>query len=308
MTEQPLVSRNPGQRSAAKWTLLTAIAPAVWGSTYIVTSQLLPQGHPLFASAVRALPAGLIALIIARSLPHGVWVARVMILGVLNIGLFFPLLFVTAERLPGGVAATLGATGPLMVILMARWLLETPVKARSLGWAVLGACGVALVVLGPSAGLDPVGVISGLGAAASMSLGVTLTKKWGRPPDMSSLGLAGWQLTTGGALVSTLTLVFEPLPTSFTTGAIVGYAWLLIAGGVVTYTLWMEGISRLPVSNVALLGLISPLVAALLGAVVAGQVFAAAQLLGFFVAMVALVAGQLPTRRGTVTQLARQEN
>lgn len=30
-------------------TLLTAIAPAVWGTTYVVTTELLPPGHPLFA-------------------------------------------------------------------------------------------------------------------------------------------------------------------------------------------------------------------------------------------------------------------
>ncbi|MGZ4518327.1 MAG: hypothetical protein ACXVXN_10520 [Mycobacteriaceae bacterium] len=34
----------------SKVTLLTAIAPAVWGTTYVVTTELLPPGHPLFAS------------------------------------------------------------------------------------------------------------------------------------------------------------------------------------------------------------------------------------------------------------------
>ena len=41
--------------------LLTAIAPAIWGSTYLVTTELLPQGYPLTVAMLRALPAGLLS-------------------------------------------------------------------------------------------------------------------------------------------------------------------------------------------------------------------------------------------------------
>lgn len=57
--------------SRAGWTILTALTPMAWGTTYIVTTHLLPGGHPLFAAMMRSLPAGLLALLIARQLPHG---------------------------------------------------------------------------------------------------------------------------------------------------------------------------------------------------------------------------------------------
>ena len=60
---------------------LAAFAPVVWGSTYVVTTELLPAGHPLFAGLLRALPAGLIALAITRTLPTGAWWARAAALG-----------------------------------------------------------------------------------------------------------------------------------------------------------------------------------------------------------------------------------
>ena len=41
---------------------VTAFAPMAWGTTYLVTTELLPAGHPFFAGLLRALPAGLIAL------------------------------------------------------------------------------------------------------------------------------------------------------------------------------------------------------------------------------------------------------
>ena len=62
--------------------------------------------------------------------------------------------------------------------------------------------GVSMVVLGPDAALDPLGVIAGLTGAASMGTGVVLTKKWGRPKYVSAVGLAGWQLTAAGLLLA----------------------------------------------------------------------------------------------------------
>ncbi|MGB7481096.1 MAG: EamA family transporter, partial [Burkholderiaceae bacterium] len=95
--------------------LTTAAAPAIWGTTYLVTTELLPPGVPLTVATWRALPAGLLLLAFVRRLPHGVWWARALLLGALNISLFQTLLFISAYRLPGGVAATLGALQPLLV-------------------------------------------------------------------------------------------------------------------------------------------------------------------------------------------------
>lgn len=43
--------------------LLTALAPAIWGSTYIITSELLPSDRPFSAALIRALPAGLLLIL-----------------------------------------------------------------------------------------------------------------------------------------------------------------------------------------------------------------------------------------------------
>ncbi|EPX1674870.1 EamA family transporter, partial [Escherichia coli] len=94
--------------------LFTAIAPAIWGSTYIVTTQYLPNFSPMTVAMLRALPAGLLLVMIVRQIPTGIWWMRIFILGALNISLFWSLLFISVYRLPGGVAATVGAVQPLM--------------------------------------------------------------------------------------------------------------------------------------------------------------------------------------------------
>ncbi|MCR3719684.1 putative blue pigment (indigoidine) exporter [Prauserella flava] len=264
----------------------------MWGTTYVVTTQLLPPGHPLFAALVRALPAGLAAMLLTRKFPRGEWLWKAAVLGTLNIGAFFPLLFLAAERLPGGVAATLGATQPIIVALAVVGVLGQRLSLPRLGWGVVGVSGVALVVLGPEAALDPLGSAAGLGGAVSMALGVTLTKRWGRPEGVGALSFAGWQLAAGGFVLLVPALVIEGVPGRIDVAGVAGYAWLGIVGGLLAYTVWFNGLRRLPVTATALLGLLSPLVAATLGVLVLGEVLSVVQLGGFALALTAMVAGQ----------------
>ncbi|MFE5025616.1 EamA family transporter [Streptomyces sp. NPDC056656] len=269
---------------------LTALAPASWGTTYVVTTELLPPGHPLFAGLMRALPAGLLALAITRVLPRGDWWWKAVILGVLNIG-GLPLLFMAAERLPGGVAATLGAAQPLLVAGSAIAVLHDRPTLWRLAWGVIGVAGVGLVVLGPEARLDAVGVLAGLGHTALMAGGVVLTKRWGRPAGVGPLALAGWQLTVGGLLLLPLTLAIEGAPQRIDAGAVGGYLWLGSMGGLIAYALWFRGIAELPVGASAPLVLLSPLVATVIG-IVLGESLSPLQTLGFVVALAALLAAQ----------------
>lgn len=280
-------------------TAVTAVAPAVWGTTYVVTTELLAPGHPLFAALVRALPAGVLALLLSRTLPRGAWWWKTAVLGALNIGLFFPLLFLAAERLPGRVAATLGATQPIIVALLAVVLLPERLSLRRLVWGVVGVLGVGLVVLGPAAAFDPVGIVAGLAGAAVMGTGVVLTARWGRPEGVGAISFAGWQLTVGGLILSVPALLIEGVPSRIDAPAVAGYLWLGLLGGLLAYTLWFNGLRTLPVTATALLGLLSPLVAAALGVLVAGETLSAPQLVGFVLALAALGAGQTAPRART---------
>lgn len=279
-------------------TALTALAPLAWGTTYIVTTELLPPNHPLFAGLLRALPAGLVALAVTRTLPKGAWWGKAAALGVLNIGLFFPLLFVAAERLPGGVAATLGAVQPLIVAVMATAVLQERLSVWRAVWGATGVLGVGLVVIGPDAALDLVGIVAGLVGAATMALGVTLTRRWGRPAGVSPMAFAGWQLSAGGLFLTPITFLAEGPPPAIDPPAVLGYLWLGLVGGLAAYVLWFRGVTTLPVTSVAVLGLLSPLVAALLGAVLLDQTLGPIQLCGLGLSLAAIVAGQLPTPAG----------
>lgn len=275
--------RTPGQTRA--WDLLlTGLAPAIWGSSYIVTTQLLPQVPAMTVALLRALPAGLLLLAFARRLPQGMWWLRVFILGALNFSVFWSMLFVSAYRLPGGAAATVGAVQPLVVVFLAAWVLGSALRPASVLAALAGLAGVALLVLTPGVALDATGIAAGLAAALSMACGTVLTRKW-RPP-VPLLTFTAWQLTAGGLLLLPLALWAGPDFPAPTPGHLIGLAWLGLVGAALTYVLWFRGIARLEPSMVAPLGFLSPLTAILLGWVFLDQTLTAVQMAG-----VALVLG-----------------
>lgn len=281
-------------RAGGRDLLLAAYAPLVWGSTYVVTTEVLPPGRPLLAATLRALPVGILLTIRGRELPRGEWWWRSGVLGVLNIGAFFALLFVAAYRLPGGVAATVGAVQPLVVAGLAAALLGEHLRVHTAAAGLLGLVGVGLLVLQPEAALDGLGVTAALAGTLTMALGVVLTKRWGRPTTL--LTMTGWQLTAGGVFLLPLVLVVEGPPPALSAAQLGGYAWLAIAGTALAYTLWFRGIERLPVSAVAFLGLLSPLVATTIGWLGLGQSLTAPQLLGAVLVATAVVVPQLGTR------------
>jgi len=258
--------------------LLTAIAPAIWGSTYIVTTELLPHGYPLSVAMLRALPAGLLLVLFVRQLPQGIWWLRVLVLGGLNFSLFGWLLFIAAYRLPGGVAATVISIQPLVIILLARLLLGLPLRPLAVVAALAGMGGVALLVLTPHAVLDPVGVVAGLASALAMASGTVLTRKW--QPPVSLLTFTAWQIAAGGLLLLPFALWLEsPLP-RLSMANVAGFAYLGLIGTVFAYLLWFRGLARLDPRVIAPLGFLSPMTAVILGWSILGQQMSLAQVAG----------------------------
>ncbi|MBX8814039.1 EamA family transporter [Pseudochrobactrum algeriensis] len=270
--------------------LLTALAPAIWGSTYIVTTQMLPAGYPMTVALLRALPAGLLLLLLVRQLPQGIWWLRVFILGALNFSFFWAMLFVAAYRLPGGVAATVGAVQPLIVVFLARMVLGTRLRIVAVAAALAGIVGVALLVLKPDSALDQTGIIAALAGAFSMAAGTVLSRYW--QPPVSPLTFTAWQLTAGGLLLVPIALSLEPALPVLTLTNWLGLIYLGLIGGAVTYLLWFRGLARLESSVAASLGFLSPLTAVILGWGLLGQQLNLLQITGMAIVLFSVWLGQ----------------
>jgi probable blue pigment (indigoidine) exporter len=280
---------NDPRRS--RWAYIAALTPVIFGTTYLLTTQFLPPGRPLLAATMRSLPTGIV-LIIGGKIPPPGWWLRFAFLSVLYCSALFPLLFVAAYRLPGGVASVINSLTPIIVVILSVRLLGTKIKPIHIMAGLLGVLGVALLVLRSSARLDGWGILAMITCVSMMGLATVLTKRWGQPPGMSSTAFTGWTFFLGGVTLLPFTLIFEGLPAQLSARNIGGLIYLVVFSGIVAYALWFWGLRRLPASSVTFLSLINPVVAAILGWIVLDQRLNAWQLTGAAIVLISVVLGQ----------------
>ncbi|WP_374263603.1 EamA family transporter [Zoogloea sp.] len=282
----------PPSRPSPAWgdILLTAIAPVLWGTTYILASEVLPPGRPFMSAMIRVLPAGLLLVLLMRVVPARTEWGRLLVLTALNVGVFQALLFVAAYRLPGGLAAVIGAIQPLLVMALG-WLVDRRAPAGvAVAAAVLGVVGMALLLLSPATVWEPLGMAAAALGAACMATGTWLTRRWRL--DMPLLALTGWQLLGGGLMLIPLAVWGEaPLP-ALSSAQVAAYAYLSLAGALLASALWFRGIARLSPVAVSSLGLLSPLVAVGLGWGLLGQAVTGSALLGLLMVLASVLAVQ----------------
>jgi len=271
---------------------LAILTPLIWGTTYLTTTQLLPPDRPMLAGTMRALPAGIV-LVVGRRLPPRGWRLRFLLLSILYVSAFFPLLFIAAYRLPGGVASVINSLAPIGVVLLSAAWLGTRIRVPHIAAGALGVVGVALLALSSSARLDVLGVAAMVTGVVMMVFATVLTKKWGRPPGMGPLQFTGWTFLLGGLVLLPFTLVIEGLPDHLTGPNIIGFVYLSLFGAIISYGLWFWCLGRLPASAASFLGLINPVFAAFLGWVVLSQRLNAWQLLGAALVLASVALGQV---------------
>lgn len=236
------------------------------------------------------LPAGIALLIWSRRFPQrGEW-AKLIVTGILNIGAFQALLFIAAYRLPGGLAAVIGAIQPLLVMLLA-WCVD---RQRS-PWlavfsAIAGILGMAMLLLSPHTVLDPLGIGAAFLGAISMALGTWLSRRWAL--SLPIVALTGWQLAIGGVVLAPMALIVDPPLHQVTALQVAGYLWLCVAGAMLAYGLWFRGIGRLSPVAVSAMSLLSPVTAVVLGWIFLGQKIQGMALVGLIVVLASVLSIQ----------------
>ncbi|MCP2349756.1 DMT family transporter [Nonomuraea roseoviolacea] len=273
-----------------RWAPITAIAPVAWGATYLVTHRFLPADHPLYGAAIRALPAGLLLLLVRRRLPRGSWWGRSLLLGTLNMGAFFALVYLAAQTLPTSVASTIMATSPVVMMLFA-WaaLSERPRAAHAAG-AVIGIAGVCLLLLRGATAVNATGVLASVLAMTMSSFGYVLAKKWSASVDVFSL--TAWQLVAGGAVLVPVAVVVEGPPPALDVPALLGFGYVTVVATALAFAAWFTGLRHLSAGTVGLIGLLNPMTGVLLGTAVAGETLTAQQVCGLALVFAGILLGQ----------------
>jgi len=278
------------------WTAL-GLVYVVWGSTYLAIRYVVVGLPPLLTAGTRFVLASLLlAAFVRLRRGRGPFAAtRRQWFGAAGIGLLLLLggnggvTLAEQAHLPSGLTALLVAGVPLFVVLL-RLLVRDRPTTRTLVGVAIGFVGLAVLLL---PGARPVGV-SLLAAgtvvvsSAMWSVGSFLASRLDLPADplMTTIGEM-----TGGAvgLLFVGLLRGERLhPSMVTPSSLLALAYLVVFGSIVAFTAYSWLLGTAPVSQVATYAYVNPVVAVVLGALVAGEAVNAISLVGGAVTVMAV--------------------
>lgn len=235
--------------------ILLAMLPAfLWGTTYAVTKYATPDWPPILLGAIRALPAGLLLLLIKPTWPQLRQWRGLIVLALVNIALFFSFIFVMAINLPAAIAGVGMVSVPVVALLYA-WLFkgQRPALLQSV-------CALTLVYLAwrlfdpQHVALNLLGVIALIGALLTIVVGSTLVQKI--TTHIHWWTVLTWQLILGGSLLAIAALVqafyIEPqgylvLAHAFTPSQWFVLFWLVVPNTALAYALYVWLLGRMSV-------------------------------------------------------------
>src|SRR4051812_19217810 len=134
-----------------KGTLAAILYVFLWASAFVPSRVLAHSAPPLSILWIRFLVAGglLFAGVRAAGLPiprdRGSWL-RLLLIGVLSNSIYLGLNYEALRHLSAGMGSIVASTNPLMLALLAPWLLKEPLTRRKLAGLVLGFSGVVLAM------------------------------------------------------------------------------------------------------------------------------------------------------------------
>jgi len=272
-----------------EWLMLFALS-ILWGGSFFFVEIAVSELPPLVIVLCRVgLAASVLwAIILARgiALPHGreVWLTFLG-MGMLNNAIPFFLIVWGQQSIASGLASILNATTPIFTVVIAHFFLaDEQISTRKFVGILIAIAGVVILVL-PSIGLGETSSLLGqlaiLGATISYGFASVFGRRFkslGISPMMSSAG----QLTGSTALLLPVTLAMHsPLDMAMPgTTVLIALILLAVACTALAYLLFFSILSSAGATNIALVTLLVPVTAVLLGVLVLGEELLANHLIG----------------------------
>lgn len=272
---------DTGDKGLSGWrfALLFALLCAIWSSTWLVIKDGLTTLPPFSGAAMRFSVAAFVFTLIAPALSRreggsapGKGLSLVM--GLLNFGLSYGVVYWGEQVLPSGLSSVLWATFPLLVALLGHFTLPDE-RLRAAQWLgfVVAFGGVALLFIEDLSALGSDATFVGaifLLSPLSAALAQVVIKRYGA--EVSSVLLNRNGMCIGAIALWAVALPQESLAAIvWTTRGVASILYLAIFGTVLTFGLYYWLLRRASSSAMSLIAYIIPVVAVLLGAWFGGE-------------------------------------
>jgi drug/metabolite transporter (DMT)-like permease len=272
--------KNPPASAYAAW----ATVCIVWGTTYLGIRIALETIPPGLLGGMRFTIAGsaLCAFVIARGdrlAPLRAWPVQALI-GVLMLGIGNGFIVVAEQWIPSGIAAVSVASAPFWMTGIDALRGGERLTGRAIAGFVLGFAGI-IVLLSPdlhvggaTGGRFILGMILGQLACLGWSIGSSMSKR--TTVQGSALAASAVQQLSGGLVTLAVGLaVGEWQDLSFTTRTLSAELYLIVFGSLGAYSAYVYALQYLSISTVSLYAYINPIIAVILGTVIANEPFSA---------------------------------
>jgi drug/metabolite transporter (DMT)-like permease len=261
----------------------------IWGSTYLFIRVTVREGSgfpPFSMAASRTFCAAAVLFLLAACLGYRLKrpgpEMRVLLFSGMLLWIGGNGLVAWAERhANSGYAALVVGTAPMWPVIMQSFIdreLPSPLLILSL---LIGFAGLAVLVtpimrLGGRA--DATSTLALMFAAASWAGGSFLLQR--RPPKAEPLVISAYQQLFGSfGLLSVMLLTGEPWPHP-TAAAWCGWAYLVVAGSLISFTSYVVAVRTLPITVVMTYAYVNPVIAVMLGRLVLGEPITSSTVLG----------------------------
>ena len=292
-----------------RWSIPTLAAffaiYVIWGTTFFAIRIAVADVPPLFAAAVRFIPAGLILYSWARlrgaPKPTAAQWRNLCLLGGLMFFLTYSSLFWAEKYVPSGIASVLVALLPIETMLIEIFLL----KQERLRWPMLAAmalgfCGVFVITVPTSAsGVKPLSALVIILGDMCWGLGAVMTRRWSIPE--SKLVVAGAEMLTGGLMLLAGSIAVGELhsPLVISPAAGLAIAYLTVFGSLAGFTAFVWLLGRMPATYVSSHAYVNPVVALIIGYFLGGEILSPNTLLGATLVILSVVLLFISRRQST---------
>ncbi len=288
--------------------LLIALLSLVWGSTWIVIAGGLRDLPPFTSAAARFVVAALAMSVIAPFIARreggtkAPW-KLVLVLGTLNFGASYSIVYWTETQIPSGIVSLLWAVFPILMAASSSWFLAAEaLTARQWAGFTLGFVGVALLFWTDLRDFGPHGIPAALVLLLSpivSCVGTVVLKREGR--GVSSALVNRDAMWIGAAILVALAFTFEhDANPEWTTRAIGSVVYLALIGTVLTFTLYFWLLRHTEAWRLSTISYATPAVALLLGTFVADEPFTKWTLAGSLTILAGVVLATFRPRPVTV--------
>jgi drug/metabolite transporter (DMT)-like permease len=277
-TVQPLHPKNQSEKTRAL--VAVGLVSFFWGTTWLASKKGVEQMPAIQLAGIRQFLGGSIYLLYFLFKGHKMptreqfiqflWMSVIMFVASNGLGTW------SVQYIPSGLGAVIGAIAPIWIAIFSVTLFrESKFNLVTVIGLILGFGGIIIIF---SDYIDDLfnskfsfGILLGVVATMTWGLGTLYTVKHSK--NLDPYYSLGWQMFIGGiilTIISRVTGQYKPID-EINPVAWYSIAYLVIIGSVITFLAFIYALKRLPAAQASVYAYINPIVAVIVGAILAGE-------------------------------------